>query len=67
MRDDINRLRASVDSYLEREAWDDALDDMQVLWQLQPTQATAGFIAARAKRLAPHLRGTPLKPPMRFA
>ena len=61
MRDDINRLRASVDSYLEREAWDDALDDLQVLWRLQPTQATAGFIAARGKRLAPHLRGTPLK------
>src|SRR5437762_2068562 len=46
MRDDINRLRASVDSYLEREAWDDALDDLQVLWRLLPTQATAGTVAS---------------------
>ena len=34
MRDDINRLRASVASYLEREALDDALDDLQVLRRL---------------------------------
>jgi len=61
MRDEINRLRATVDSYLAREAWDDALDDMQVLWRLQPTQATAGFIAARAKQLASHLRSKPLR------
>jgi hypothetical protein len=42
MRDDIAQLRHSVGDYLAHDAWDDALDDLQVLWGLQPTQTPAG-------------------------